>query len=114
MNDVKDAPKELTGLASEASALLALMTNVKYSVQNPHETEQLLAKLKNLDGQGQPLGQFQEALVVLANKLEPSTGLQGIAKRLGWPHDRKHIEKCLGKIERLKSLILLAYQQDHL
>jgi hypothetical protein len=50
----------------------------------------------------------------LAGKLAPATSLKKFGKTLIWTLDKKECIDILDKVERLKTLIGLALQEDHL
>lgn len=109
-NDVKNAPKERAKLAIETTSLLALFTDLRYRVEETTSTDPWFAGLRSLGG---PLMEFNKAMIDVADKLTPATS--GInLRRVLWTLDKKEIDAILSKIERLKTLIGLALQKDHL
>ena len=114
LNDIKDAPKDRARLAREASNLLALLTNLRYRVEEAKSTEPWFTDIRSLGLAGGPLSQFQEAMETLEMKLRPETGLKKLGKALVWTLDRGDVEQILSKIERLKTFVSLALQNDHL
>lgn len=58
--------------------------------------------------------QYKLALEALLKKVEPVTGMQKVVKVLTWTHVKAEVEAVLHRIERLKSLIDIALQMDHL
>jgi hypothetical protein len=111
LNDVKDAPKERSRLALEATRLLVLLTDLRYRVDEVRATDPLLTAVGSL---GEPLEQFKEAIETLKRKLKPKTGVRKLGTALLWSLDKKEIDDVLSQIERLKSLIGLALQRDQL
>ena len=117
LNDVKNAPKERAKLAHETASLLALLTDLRYVLEEEEEDgghEQWLVKLRLLDGPDGPLFHFRESMEALAVKLEPATGVKKAYRGLRWPLDRKDADEHLAKIERTKSFVSIAIQRDHL
>jgi hypothetical protein len=45
----------------------------------------------------------------MARKLDFGDGIGRLKKTIAWPFDKKEIQEVLGHIERLKSLVSLAF-----
>ena len=58
--------------------------------------------------------QFNEAIEELTRKLKPESGVKKFGKALLWTLDKNEINNILSKIERLKSRVGLALQEDQL
>lgn len=116
LNDVKTASKERAKLASEATNLLALLTSLRYKAEEvEQERNQWYENIRSLlGGANGPLDQFRSALEELAGKLAPATGLKKFSRTLTWTLDKKECIDILDKIERLKTLVGLALQEDQL
>jgi hypothetical protein len=114
LNDVKDAPKDRARLAREATSLLALLTDLRYRVEEAKSMDPWFTGVRLLGVEGGPLEQFKEAIEELARKLKPKSGVMKFGKALLWTLDKNEINKILSKIERLKTLVGLALQKDHL
>ena len=113
-NDVKDAPKDRAKLAREASGLLALLTDLRYRVEDTTSTDLWFAGLRSLGGQRGPLMEFKCALEHIADKLAPASNAVNVMRVFRWTLEKKEIDAILSKIERLKTLIGLALQKDNL
>ncbi len=114
LNDVKDAPKDRAKIAQEASNLLVLLTSLRYRLDDASPTDPWFARLLTLGGPGGPLEQYGNTMEELAVKLRAKSGIQSLGQRLIWTIDKKQIKDVLDRIERLKSLIGLALQEDNL
>jgi hypothetical protein len=114
LNDVKDAPKDRARLAREATSLLTLLTDLRYRVEETKSTDPWLTSVQSLGLEGGPLERFKEAIEELVRKLKPGSGVMKFGKALLWTVDKNEISNILSKIERLKTLIGLALQKDHL
>ena len=114
LNDVKDAPKDRATLARETSSLLVLCTDLRYTVEEVELTGRWFAGVHSLGIEGGPLDQFRDAMEELARKLKLETGIKKLGKALIWTLDKNEINSILSKIERLKILVSLALQKDHL
>lgn len=112
-NDVKDAPKDRAELTREATGLLALLTDLRYRVEDITSTDVWFIGIRSLAGEGGPLMEFKRAMEDIADKLAPRTKVN-LRRVLRWTLEKKEIHAILSKIERLKTLIGLALQKDHL
>jgi hypothetical protein len=114
LNDVKDAPKDRATLAQEAANTLILLTNLRYKLEEAKSTDPWFTGVRSLGVESGPLDQFKEAMEELARKLKPEVGIKKFGKSFFWTLDKNDIDTVLSKIERLKTLISLALQKDHL
>lgn len=112
-NGAENARKVRAKLAREASNLLSLFTELRYRVEEKTSTDPWFTGLRSLGGEGGPLLEFKSAMEDVADKLaQAGKGLD--LRRVIWTLDKKDIDDILSKIERLKTLIGLALQNDHL
>ena len=117
LNEVKHAPKERAKFAREATSLLSLFTDLRYRVEESQETastDPWFGGLKSLGCQGGPLDDFKITMEDLADRLKPARGVRKIERALCWTFEKKEIDVILLKIERLKSSVNYALQNDHL
>jgi hypothetical protein len=114
LNDVRNAPKDRATLAQEVSSLLALLTSLRYKVEGSNTIDPWFTGVRFLGRHGGPLEQFKAAIAALLKKLRPGKGLKEFGKALVWTLDKEEISGILSKIERLKTLIGVALQEDHL
>jgi|SRR5215471_20211986 len=113
INDVNDAPKERAVLLREITALLALLTALRYMVEE-RPADPWFTGIQALGEKGGPLDQFKETVEKLIRELQPYSRMQNFGKRLLWTFNKSEINNLLLKIERLKGYINLALQNDHL
>ena len=113
-NDVKDAPKDRAKLAREAANILPLFTELRYRVEETTSTDLWFTGLRSLGGEGGSLMEFKTAMESIADKLNPATSFVNLKRVLRWTLDKREIDAILSKIERLKTLVSLALQKDHL
>ncbi|MCJ1245285.1 hypothetical protein MMC30_002488 [Trapelia coarctata] len=93
INDVADAPKERAKLAREATSLLVLFTDLRYRLEEVETlTDPWFRGVRSLGSETGPLQCLKEELESLTGKLK--------------------IQKGWKEIERMKTLISLALQQD--
>jgi hypothetical protein len=116
VNDVKDAPSERAHLARHSSSLLALLTDLRYRVEEAKSaSEPWFVAVRGLGVQGGSLDQLRDRMERLATELEPSTGrLRKAGMLFTWAFDKKEIDEVLAQIERVKTLVMLALQNDQL
>lgn len=110
VNKVKKAPKNRAMLAIEATALLGLLTSLRYRVeQAATEHDPWYLGVQSLGGKNGPVEQLKMEIATLNAKLEPKFG-----GPLTWPFNEASINGTLTRIERLKSHVGLGLQDDHL
>lgn len=115
LNSVTNAPKDRAKLVREATGLLLLFTDLRCRVDDTiTSTDPWFISLRSLGEKGGPLMEFKSAMEDVADKLAPVTGGMRLRRVLRWTLDKKEVEATLSKIERLKTLIGLALQKDHL
>ena len=112
VDEIKDAPKERASLASEAANLMPLLMALKQRVGTSSSTDPWFSSVKLLGLPGGPLTELQLSMEQLGGKLKSRK--KKLSGHLLWPSDRKECITLLAKIERVKSLIGLAMQDDHL
>ncbi|KAN0073009.1 hypothetical protein V8E54_009123 [Elaphomyces granulatus] len=112
-NDVKNAPKERATLARETTSLLALLTDLRFRLEETKLTDPWFTNIRSLGVENGPLDQFKGALEDLVRKFKPRSGIGRIGWTLRWTLDKNEINDTLLKIERLKTLVSLALQNDH-
>lgn len=113
-NDVKDAPKDRAKLSRETIGLLALFIDLRYRVEETTSTDPWFTGLRSLGEERGPLMEFKEATEIIAEKLAPTTGVVKLKRVLRWTLDKKEVDATLARVERLKPLVGLALQKDHL
>ena len=112
VNEVNDAPKEKLSLASEAANLVPLLMTLKQRAETSSSTDPWFSSVKSLGLSGGPLAELQALMEQLGGKLKLRK--KKLGGNLLWPSDQKECIALLAKIERVKSLIALAMQHDHL
>lgn len=97
-----------------ASSLLSLL-HIRLQGAKGSSTEVSLEAVKLLMVQDGPLSQFQSLLSDLLHKLHPK-GVKGSReiKDLLWPFKQTEYKEIIDSLERYKTCLLLAIQNDHL
>jgi hypothetical protein len=114
LNDVKDAPKDRTQCAVEMLNLCSLLYKLRDHVEKGDPTQLWYTAVQDLAVKNGPLDQFKQALETLQTKITDGNRLRRAGEALMWKFKKEEIASILGQIERLKSLIEIALQMDHL
>jgi len=114
LNDVKDAPKECQQCAIEGSNILSLLISLRYRLELGQAGDAWFTAVRDLNVENGPLEQFKQALEQLRAKVENQDGFQKIKRRLLWKFSKTEVAEILARMERLKSLVAIALESDHL
>lgn len=108
---IKEASKERSAIRDEIIYLSGLLFNLSGQVTRDELWSGVVTNLSSPRG---PLELIKEALEQLVRGLSPAGGLTKIGKNIIWPFQKKEVEGILQKIERQKSLIMLAMENTQL
>jgi hypothetical protein len=114
LNDVKDAPKECQQCATEASNLLNLLINLLYHLNQGKTGDPWYTAVRALNVENGPLDQYKQALEQLRSRVEIQDGVQKVKRRLLWKFIKAEVAGILARMERLKTLVSIALEMDHL
>lgn len=115
VNDVKGAPSDQERLSKEARSLSDLLTNLLCRlIEEKERPEAWYTEVKSLGRPDGPLGQYKAALEKLQRKIKGREGLAKIGNVLLWTFIKEDVASILSQIERIKSLIQIALEMDHL
>ena len=114
LNDVNDAPKDRARCATEASNLFNLLTNLKYRLEEADNDRSWYTAVRALTVDGGPLDQYKSALEQLQPKVSSGSGITRIGNRLVWKFSKQEVNDILSRMERLKTLVQIALEMDHL
>ena len=112
LNDVKDAPKDREKCAIEAANLNSLLTTLRFRLEGSSNTP-WYTTVRALGVENGPLDQFKQALQQLQTKMTGG-GKMKVGDALVWKFKKEEIASILGRMERLKTLVQVALQMDHL
>ena len=113
LTDVKDSSPERANLAIEASIVYSLLTTLRYRVEKAKSGDPWYTAIRNLGAENGALDQYHIALEQLASKVGPGHHeTKSFTKPLRWKFDKIELSRILSKIERLKTLISLALEND--
>lgn len=111
LNNVKDAPIDQAMLMREAISLLALFADLRYRVEETISTDPWFTSLGGDEG---PLMEFAKAMEAIVNGLTQATWVVNHGRVLRWTLNKKEIDAILSRIERMKTVVGLALQKNHL
>jgi hypothetical protein len=114
LNDVKEAPKECQRCVTEASNLRSLLINLLYHLNQGKTDDPWYTAIRALEVKNGPLDQYKQALEQLRSRAEIKDGIQKFKKRLLWKFSKEEVVSILERMERLKSLVSIALELDHL
>ena len=110
LNDVKSASKDRSKCAIEVANLNSLLTALRFHLEESSSTP-WYATAKTLAVENGPLDQFKQALEELHFKM---VSRDKIGDTLVWKFKKEEIVSILDRMERLKTLVEIALQMDHL
>lgn len=111
--DVKISSNDRVKCAVEASNLNSLLVNLRFRLEEGISDEQWYTAVRTLGVENGPLDQFKQALEQLQNKMTRGGRLKA-AEALAWKFSKKEVASILARMERLKTLVQVALQMDHL
>ena len=114
LNDVKDASKDRAKCAVEASNIHNLLVKLRFRLEEGSADATWYTAVRALSVENGPLDQFKQALEALQTKITDGGRLKNAGEALVWKFKKDEIASILDRIERLKTLVEIALQMDHL
>ena len=115
LNGVKGAPEDRRTILLELASVNGILFTLQDQADQAKHGDQWSSTFQSLNVEEGPLDQFRKALERLSSKLAPPTnGLKKLGKAIIWPFQKEEIKEILASIERLKALLNLARQNDHM
>src|SRR2546421_3317089 len=114
LNDVKDAPKECQQCTIEASNLQNLLINLRYRLEEGQAGNPWFTAVRTLNVENGPLDQYKQTLEQLQSKVDVGNGAHKIKRQLVWKFTKAEAASILARMERLKTLVSIALEIDHL
>ncbi len=105
------ATTERLRLLMDLSNTTMLLSMLKDAAQNEDKPGEWRSTLQGLEG---PLKQFKDLLERIAGKLAPAHGMKKIGKVITWPFKKEELSDMFASLERYKTLLGLAMQNDHM
>jgi hypothetical protein len=114
LNHVKDAPKDSAQCEIETSNLYSLLVNLRCRLEEGSASQPWYTAVRALAVQNGPLDQFKHALEALQAKMTDGGRLKKAGEALMWKFRKEEVASILAQIERLKGLVGIALEMDHL
>jgi hypothetical protein len=114
LSTVKDTSKARHQCELEVKNILQLLESLKDRCEGTRSLDPWFADVRQLSSHGDLFDQFEDALKQLQHELEPAKGLKRAGKTLSWKFNTTDLERIFSVIERLKSRLQIALENDHL
>ena len=114
LNDIKDAPKECKRCLIEASHTQNLLLSLRHRLEEGQSGAAWFSEIQKLEDPHGPLSQYKQALKELRSRLQAQDGFQRAKRRLLWKFSKEEVRDILTRMERLKTIINIALENDHL
>ena len=112
--ETRDAPEGLKKVYEEARSLVILLHELKDLVAEQNSHNAWLRTTFGLAVRDGPLDQYKKSLEILVPKTTSSHGLRKIGQVLAWKFSKEEVMAVLSQIERIKSLVQIALEMDHM
>jgi hypothetical protein len=116
LHEIKGAPEECEKCAAEIERLVPLLMQLKSRLGKGDPPKPWCSKIEALGVKDGPFDQLQQALEELRSRVTGATEskLKRIGNMLVWRCRKEEIASILDRIERLKTVVLVALEMDHL
>ncbi|KAL8809823.1 MAG: hypothetical protein Q9200_003089 [Gallowayella weberi] len=114
LSDIKGGPKEIQRIRSEICSMPWILSILQTQADEGQQGNPWSSTLRVLNEPNGPLQQLHTVLKLLERKLAPASGMKRTGKMMKWPFEKGEIHSILNTVERQKSLINLARQNDHI
>jgi hypothetical protein len=114
LNELKDGPRNRAQCAVEASNLYNLLVNLNYRVEEGSSSKAWFTGIRALAVEGGPFDQYSDALRHMLSITTTKSGIGKIKDAFGWKFTKEEVNDILSRIDRLKVLVQVALEMDHL
>jgi hypothetical protein len=109
----KGATKDRSQLQAEILSCQTFLEALKDPPEDSDGRNDWANIIKTLEGVGAPLNVLEETLGLLVLKLGPKKNVRKVVKVLTWPFEEKEVSKILKVVERQKSSLSLALENNN-
>jgi hypothetical protein len=114
LSDVKDAPRECGQCLIEVCNSNTLLLKLRDRLSESNSTEPWHTEVQALADKDGPLDQYKSTLQRLRAKVESTNKMRKLANILTWNFIKEEVTSILARMERLKTLVSIALEMDHL
>ena len=115
LNSVRNGSEDRGKVLSEITSVNCILFSLQEIADEETQNDAWSSTFQSLNVEKGPLDQIRVALERLSAKLAPPpTSFRKIRKVITWPFEKEEIKEILNIIERQKSLLNLARQNDHM
>ena len=114
VREAKDAPDERNRFVRETSSLSGMLNTLVEFVNEEDPSDPWLHAISALLAQNGPFDQFSLGLRQLKNKITPASGMRRFGQVLVWKQIKDDVKSLLSQLERLKTLVGIALELDHM
>jgi hypothetical protein len=114
LSDVKDAPKECGQCLIEVCNSNTLLLKLRDRLSESNSTEPWYTVVQALADKDGPLDQYRLTLQSLRAKVESTNKMRKLANILTWSFIKEEVTGILARMERLKTIVSIALEMDHL
>jgi hypothetical protein len=114
LNDINNAPKDCRKCAIEAANLCNLLTKLRFHLDDANKGDPWYTNVHALAVENGPLDQYKQGLEQLLSQVTSQDGVARVKRQLLWKFSKAEVDGILQRMERLKSLVSLALELDHL
>lgn len=114
LDNIKDASTDRARFALEASNLYNLLVTLRFRLEEGSSNEPWYAAVRALGVENGPLDQYKHALEQLRTKITSGSGIRKMGNALLWKFIKEEVTNILSRMERLKTLVQIALEMDHL
>ena len=112
LREIKGGSEDRIRLREEIRGTTCLLEMLQDRVDDADSMEKDLASIYSLKDPGGPMDQLTNALGQLVSSLTPKDRVQRLSRALLWPLAKKEAGDLIQIIERQKTALTLAYQND--
>ena len=110
---VASSSRDVLLMSSELNSLKDVLESLLRLIENPQSSEKgQFPTVEKLAQKGGTLDRLSGELERLKEKLQPQEGWRKLQAALVWPLKEGEMRKCLGDLERGKSMVMLALSAD--